>query len=105
ALARKPKVLVLDELAHTNAPGSRHPKRHQDIEELIWQGIDVWTAMNVQHLESLSDLVTKITGVTVRETVPDVVLKRADEVLLVDLPPAELIARLKEGKVYLPGNA
>ena len=105
AIARKPKTLVVDELAHTNVPGSRHPKRYQDIEELLWQGIDVWTAMNVQHLESLSDLVTSITGVTVREIVPDTVLKRADEVLLVDLPPAELIERLKEGKVYLPGNA
>ncbi len=105
AIVRKPKILVVDELAHTNAPGSRHPKRYQDIEELLWQGVDVWTAMNVQHLESLNDLVTKITGVTVREIVPDTVLKRADEVLLVDLPPAELIERLKEGKVYLPGNA
>jgi two-component system, OmpR family, sensor histidine kinase KdpD len=105
AIARKPKILVVDELAHTNVPGSRHPKRYQDIEELLWQGIDVWTAMNVQHLESLSDVVASITGVTVREIVPDVVLKRADDVLLVDLPPAELIARLKEGKVYLPGNA
>ncbi|RCW84576.1 sensor histidine kinase [Phyllobacterium bourgognense] len=105
AIARKPKIIIVDELAHTNVPGSRHPKRYQDIEELLWQGIDVWTAMNVQHLESLSDVVTSITGVTVREIVPDVVLKRADDVLLVDLPPAELIARLKEGKVYLPGNA
>ena len=105
AIARKPKIIIVDELAHTNVPGSRHPKRYQDIEELLWQGIDVWTAMNVQHLESLSDVVTSITGVTVREIVPDIVLKRADDVLLVDLPPAELIARLKEGKVYLPGNA
>ncbi|MBZ9656127.1 sensor histidine kinase [Phyllobacterium lublinensis] len=105
AIARKPNILVVDELAHTNASGSRHPKRYQDIEELLWQGIDVWTAMNVQHLESLHDLVRKITGVAVREIVPDTVLKRADEVLLVDLPPAELIERLKEGKVYLPGNA
>ncbi|PSH66725.1 sensor histidine kinase KdpD [Phyllobacterium brassicacearum] len=105
AIVRKPKILVVDELAHTNAPRSRHPKRYQDIEELLWLGVDVWTTMNVQHLESLNDLVTKITGVTVREIVPDTVLKRADEVLLVDLPPAELIERLKEGKVYLPGNA
>ena len=101
AIARKPKIIIVDELAHTNVPGSRHPKRYQDIEELLWQGIDVWTAMNVQHLESLSDVVTSITGVTVREIVPDIVLKRADDVLLVDLPPAELIARLKEGK-YVP---
>jgi two-component system sensor histidine kinase KdpD len=105
AIVRKPKIIIVDELAHTNVPGSRHPKRYQDIEELLWQGIDVWTAMNVQHLESLSDVVTSITGVTVREIVPDIVLKRADDVLLVDLPPAELIARLKEGKVYLLGNA
>lgn len=105
AIARKPKILIVDELAHTNVPGSRHPKRYQDVEELLWLGIDVWTAMNVQHLESVSDVVTSITGVTVREIVPDTVLKRADDVLLVDLPPAELIERLKEGKVYLPGNA
>ncbi len=105
AIARKPKILIVDELAHTNVPGSRHPKRYQDIEELLWLGIDVWTAMNVQHLESLTDVVTSITGVTVREIVPDTMLKRADDVQLVDLPSAELIARLKEGKVYLPGNA
>ncbi|WP_027230818.1 sensor histidine kinase KdpD [Phyllobacterium sp. UNC302MFCol5.2] len=105
AIARKPKVLIVDELAHTNVPGSRHPKRHQDVEELLWLGIDVWTAMNVQHLESVSDIVSSITGVTVREIVPDTVLKRADDVLLVDLPPAELIERLREGKIYLPGNA
>lgn len=105
ALARKPRIVIVDELAHSNPDGSRHPKRHQDIEELIAAGIDVWTALNIQHLESLADLVAQITGVTVRERVPDIVLKRADEVLLVDLPPTELIDRLKEGKVYLPESA
>ncbi|MCL6708519.1 sensor histidine kinase KdpD [Pseudomonas sp. R2.Fl] len=105
ALARKPRVIVVDELAHSNPEGFRHPKRYQDIEELVAAGIDVWTALNIQHLESLSDLVARITGVTVRERVPDIVLKRADEVVLVDLPPAELIERLKEGKVYLPESA
>lgn len=105
ALARKPRIVIVDELAHSNPEGSRHPKRHQDIEELIAAGIDVWTALNIQHLESLADLVAQITGVTVRERVPDLVLKRADEVLLVDLPPTELIDRLKEGKVYLPESA
>ncbi len=105
ALARRPRIVLVDELAHSNPDGSRHPKRYQDIEELIDAGIDVWTALNIQHLESLADLVAQITGVTVRERVPDTVLKRADEVLLVDLPPSELIERLKEGKVYLPDNA
>ncbi|MDB5562078.1 MAG: histidine kinase [Hyphomicrobiales bacterium] len=105
ALARHPAIIVVDELAHTNAPESRHPKRYQDIEELITAGIDVWTALNIQHLESLSDVVTRIIGTPVREIVPDVVLKNADEVLLVDLAPAELITRLQEGKVYLPDNA
>lgn len=105
ALARRPRIVIVDELAHSNPEGSRHPKRHQDIEELIAAGIDVWTALNIQHLESLADLVAQITGVTVRERVPDLVLKRADEVRLVDLPPTELIDRLKEGKVYLPESA
>ncbi|KQV43806.1 MULTISPECIES: sensor histidine kinase KdpD [unclassified Rhizobium] len=105
ALARRPRIVIVDELAHSNAEGCRHPKRHQDIEELISAGIDVWTALNIQHLESQADLVAQITGVTVRERVPDVVLNRADEVLLVDLPPTELIERLKEGKVYLPDSA
>ena len=104
-MARKPQILVVDEMAHSNAEGSRHPKRHQDIDELLAAGIDVWTALNIQHLESLSDLVTRIAGVEVREIVPDVALKTADEVILVDLPPAELIERLKEGKVYLPEMA
>lgn len=105
ALARKPRIVIVDELAHSNPEGSRHPKRHQDIEELIAAGINVWTALNIQHLESLADLVAQITGVTVRERVPDLVLKRADEVILVDLPPTELIDRLKDGKVYLPDSA
>ncbi|UXN71739.1 sensor histidine kinase KdpD [Devosia neptuniae] len=105
ALARRSALLIVDELAHSNAPGSRHPKRYQDIAELVGAGIDVWTALNIQHLESLSDLVARIAGIPVRETVPDIVLKRADEVILVDLPPAELIARLNAGKVYLPDNA
>ena len=105
ALARRPQILIVDEMAHTNAEGSRHPKRYQDIEELLDAGIDVWTALNIQHLECLSDLVTRIAGVEVREIVPDIALKKADEVILVDLPPAELIDRLKEGKVYLPENA
>ncbi|OLP61877.1 histidine kinase [Xaviernesmea oryzae] len=105
ALARKPRVIVVDELASSNPEGARHPKRFQDIEELIEAGIEVWTAMNIQHLESLSDVVTDITGVRVRERVPDIVLQEADEVLLVDIPPVELIERLKAGKVYLPDSA
>jgi len=105
ALARRPALLIVDELAHTNAPGSRHPKRFQDVEELLDAGIDVWTALNIQHLESLSDVVGRITGITVRETVPDRILERADEVVLVDLTPDELIERLRDGKVYLPENA
>src|SRR5580704_1854048 len=105
ALKRRPKLIIVDELAHTNAPDSRHPKRYQDIEELIAAGIDVWTAVNIQHLESLSDVVSTITGVSVRETVPDTVVEKADEVVVVDITPAELIQRLKDGKVYLPENA
>ncbi|WP_165223910.1 sensor histidine kinase [Affinirhizobium pseudoryzae] len=105
ALERRPRIVIVDELAHSNPENGRHPKRYQDIEELISAGIDVWTALNIQHLESLADLVAQITGVTVRERVPDIVLKRADEVLLVDLAPSELIERLKDGKVYLPESA
>jgi len=105
ALRRRPQLLIVDELAHANRPGARHPKRHQDIAELLDAGIDVWTALNIQHLESLSDLVARIAGVPVRETVPDIVLKQAHDIVLVDLPPAELIERLKTGKVYAPGNA
>jgi len=98
-------LLLLDELAHSNAPGSRHPKRWQDVHELLDAGIDVWTTMNVQHLESLNDIVTGITGVRVWETVPDHVFDDADEVVVVDLPPDELLERLKAGKVYLPHQA
>jgi two-component system sensor histidine kinase KdpD len=102
ALARHPAVILVDELAHSNAEGSRHAKRWQDVLELVDAGINVYTALNVQHLESLNDLVAKITGVVVRETVPDSALERADEIELVDLPPDELLQRLQEGKVYLP---
>ncbi|MGE0435272.1 MAG: DUF4118 domain-containing protein, partial [Planctomycetota bacterium] len=100
ALARRPAVLLVDELPHTNAAGTRHPKRWQDIEELVAAGIEVWTTLNVQHLESLNDYVEQITGVRVRETVPDAVLGKADEVELIDLPPDELLARLDEGRIY-----
>ena len=95
-------LLLLDELAHSNAPGSRHPKRWQDVEELLDAGIDVWSTMNVQHLESLNDVVSGITGIRVWETVPDRLFDDADEVVVVDLPPDDLLARLKAGKVYLP---
>ena len=105
ALARKPGLLLVDEHAHSNAPGSRHPKRWQDVEELLVAGIDVWTTLNVQHLESLVDVVWKITGVRQRETVPDRVLSEADEIEVVDITPAELRQRLDEGKVYLPDTA
>ncbi|MCB9896704.1 MAG: sensor histidine kinase KdpD [Planctomycetes bacterium] len=100
AIARRPAVLVVDELAHTNAPGSRHPKRWQDVEELLELGIDVWTTLNVQHLESLNDVVGSITGVTVRETVPDAVFDESDEIEVVDIAPDELLERFREGKVY-----
>jgi two-component system sensor histidine kinase KdpD len=105
ALARRPAVVLVDELAHTNAPGSRHAKRWQDVEELLSAGLDVYTTVNVQHVESLNDLVGKITGVAVRETVPDSILERADQVELVDLPPEDLLKRLQEGKVYVPEQA
>ncbi len=105
ALARKPKLIVVDELAHTNAPESRHPKRWQDVQELLGAGIDVWTALNIQHLESLADVVSRVTGVVVRETVPDRVLQEATDVVLVDITPDELIQRLHEGKVYVPETA
>jgi len=105
ALARKPSLLLVDELAHTNAEGSRHPKRWQDVEELLDAGIEVMTTLNVQHIESLNDVVAQITGVVVRETVPDSVLDAADEVKLIDLPPDELLERLREGKVYRPAQA
>ncbi len=105
ALKRKPKLIIVDELAHTNAPESRHPKRWQDVEELLDAKIDVWTALNIQHLESLADVVARITGVVVRETVPDTVLRDANDIVLVDITSHELIRRLKEGKVYLPETA
>ena len=105
ALKRKPKLIVVDELAHTNAPDSRHPKRWQDVQELLDAGISVWTALNIQHLESLADVVSRITGVAVRETVPDRVLQEAADVVLVDLTPDELIQRLNDGKVYVPETA
>jgi two-component system sensor histidine kinase KdpD len=105
ALVRRPGLIVVDELAHTNAPDSRHPKRWQDVEELLDAGINVWTALNIQHLESLADIVSRITGVMVRETVPDTVLQKADDVVLIDITPEELIERLNAGKVYLPETA
>ncbi|MDQ2859844.1 MAG: sensor histidine kinase KdpD, partial [Pseudomonadota bacterium] len=105
ALGRKPRLLLVDEYAHSNAQGSRHPKRWQDVEELLAAGIDVWTTLNVQHLESLVDVVWKITGVRVRETVPDGALSAADEIELVDLTPEELRERLAAGKVYVPETA
>ncbi len=105
ALARKPDLILVDELAHSNIPGSMHPKRWQDVEELLASGIDVYTTINVQHLETLNDVVSGITGIRVWETVPDKVFDMADEVILVDLPPDELLQRLKEGKVYLPHQA
>jgi two-component system, OmpR family, sensor histidine kinase KdpD len=105
ALARHPRVILVDELAHTNAPGSRHPKRWQDVEELLDAGIDVFTTLNVQHLESLNDVVGGITGIRVWETVPDSVFDHADQVVLVDVTAEELLKRLEEGKVYLPQQA
>jgi two-component system sensor histidine kinase KdpD len=105
ALARRPKLIIVDELAHTNAPESRHPKRWQDVEELLDARIDVWTALNIQHLESLADVVSRITGVVVRETVPDIVLRDADDIVLVDITSEDLIQRLKDGKVYLADTA
>jgi len=105
ALARRPAVLLVDELAHSNAAGSRHPKRWQDIEEMLDGGIDVLTTVNVQHIESLNNVVGGITGIRVWETVPDHVFDTADEVVLVDLPTDDLLRRLKEGKVYMPEQA
>ena len=105
ALKRRPGLVLVDELAHTNIPGSRHAKRYQDVEELLENGIDVYTTVNIQHVESLNDVVAQITGVRVRETVPDAILDRADAVELVDLTPDDLIQRLKEGKVYVPKQA
>lgn len=104
-IARRPHIVLVDELAHTNAPGSRHPKRYLDVEELLSHGIDVYSTVNIQHIESLNDVVAQITHVRVRETVPDWVFDRADAVELVDLTPDDLIQRLREGKVYVPPQA
>jgi two-component system, OmpR family, sensor histidine kinase KdpD len=104
-LARKPQLALVDELAHTNAPGSRHPKRYLDVEDLLSAGIDVYTTLNIQHLESLNDVVQQITGVTVHETVPDHIMEEANEIELIDLTPDELLVRLREGKVYVPEQA
>ena len=105
ALQRHPAVILVDELAHTNAQGSRHAKRWQDVVELLDAGIDVYTTVNVQHIESLNDVVAKITGVVMRETVPDSVFEQADEVELIDLPPDDLLQRFRDGKVYMPVQA
>jgi two-component system sensor histidine kinase KdpD len=105
ALKRRPALLLVDELAHTNAEGCRHAKRWQDVEELLESGIDVWTTLNVQHIESLNDIIAQISGVTVRETIPDAVFERADELELIDITPEELVERLEAGKVYLPAQA
>ncbi len=105
ALARHPQLILMDELAHTNAIGSRHPKRWQDVMELLKADINVYTTVNVQHMESLNDVVAQITGVRVNETVPDSVLEQADDVELIDLPPDDLLQRLKDGKVYMPEQA
>ena len=104
-LARRPKLVLVDELAHSNAPGSRHPKRYLDVEELLANGIDVYTTLNIQHVESLNDVVAQITKIRVRETVPDSIIDRADDIEIVDLTPNDLIQRLHEGKVYLPTTA
>ncbi len=104
-LARRPQLVLVDELAHTNAPGSRHPKRHLDVEDILTAGIDVFTTLNIQHVESLNDVVARITRVRVRETVPDAVLDRADDIEVVDISPGDLIQRLQEGKVYVPDTA
>jgi len=104
-IARHPQIALVDELAHTNVAGSRHPKRYLDVEELLSRGIDVYTAVNIQHIESLNDVIAQITRVRVRETVPDSIFDLADAIELIDLPPDELIQRLKEGKVYVPKQA
>jgi two-component system sensor histidine kinase KdpD len=104
-LARHPALVLVDEFAHTNAPGSRHPKRYQDVEEILDAGIDVYTTLNIQHLESLNDIVAQVTGVIVRETVPDRLIDQASEIEVIDLPPDELLNRLDEGKVYIPEQA
>jgi two-component system sensor histidine kinase KdpD len=104
-LKRRPLLVLVDEFAHTNAPGSRHPKRFQDVAEILDAGIDVYTTLNIQHLESLNDVVAQVTGIIVRETVPDRVIDEASEIEVIDLPPDELLVRLQEGKVYIPEQA
>ena len=104
-IARRPEIVLVDELAHTNAAGSRHPKRYLDVEEILSKGIHVYTTVNIQHIESLNDVVAQITHVRVRETLPDTVFNRADAVELIDLTPDDLIERLKDGKVYVPKQA
>jgi two-component system sensor histidine kinase KdpD len=104
-LKRRPQLVLVDEFAHSNAPGSRHPKRYQDVEEILDAGIDVCTTFNIQHLESLNDVVGQVTGVIVRETVPDSLIDQASEIEVIDLPPDELLNRLQEGKVYVPEQA
>jgi two-component system sensor histidine kinase KdpD len=104
-LARRPQIVLVDELAHTNVPGSLHPKRWSDVEELLEAGIEVYTTINIQHIESLNDVVAQVTGIRVHDTVPDGILERAGEIKLVDLPPEDLIQRLREGKVYVPPQA
>ncbi len=101
ALQRRPAVLLLDELAHSNVAGLRHPKRWQDVQELLAAGIDVWTTLNIQHLESLNDVVSGIVGIQVHETVPDHIFDDADEVIVVDIPPEELLKRLWSGPIDL----
>src|SRR4029079_843796 len=104
-LARRPEIVLVDELAHTNVAGSRHPKRYSDVEEILDAGIDVYSTVNIQHLESLNDVVAQITGVRIRETIPDGIIERADEIKLIYLSPEDLIQRLREGKVYVPQAA
>lgn len=104
-LRRRPQLVLVDEFAHTNAPGSRHAKRYQDVQEILAAGIDVYTTLNIQHLESLNDIVAQVTGVIVKETIPDRVIDEASEIEVIDLPPDELLARLQEGKVYVPDQA
>src|SRR3954454_14182264 len=101
-IARRPQIVLVDELAHTNAPGSHHPKRYLDVQEILSHGINVYTTVNIQHIESLNDVVAQITKVRVRETIPDSIFDRADSVELIDLTPEDLITRAKEGKVYVP---
>ncbi len=104
-LGRRPNLVLVDELAHTNAPGSRHPKRYLDVEELLASGINVYTTLNIQHVESLNDVVAGITRIRVRETVPDSIIDRADDIEVIDLTPQDLIQRLKDGKIYVPHQA